>query len=67
MLLTQNLVVEDLGGDIQAVPISALKGTNVDTLTEAILAQAELMDLKADPTGLVEGTIVESSFDTHRG
>ncbi|KAL1460962.1 hypothetical protein WDU94_012896 [Cyamophila willieti] len=67
MLVSQNIVVEDLGGDVQAIPISALQGTNVDLLTEAILAQAELMHLSADPGGLVEGTIVESSFDAHRG
>uniref|UniRef100_A0A8D8YTF0 Translation initiation factor IF-2, mitochondrial n=1 Tax=Cacopsylla melanoneura TaxID=428564 RepID=A0A8D8YTF0_9HEMI len=67
MLLSQNIAVEDLGGEVQAIPISALQGTNVDLLTEAILAQAELMHLSADPGGLVEGTIVESSFDVHRG
>lgn len=67
MLLSQNLVVEELGGDIQAVPISALTGTGVSQLTEAIIAQAEMMSLVAEYTGLVEGTIVESKFDTHRG
>lgn len=67
MLLTQNIVVEDLGGDIQAVPISALVGTNVKLLTEAITAQAEVMHLTAEYEGPVEGTIVESQFDSHRG
>ncbi|XP_026682595.1 translation initiation factor IF-2, mitochondrial [Diaphorina citri] len=67
MLLAQGITVEDLGGDIQAVPISALTGTNVDNLTEAIVAQAEIMHLKADYGGPVEAMIVESKFDTHRG
>lgn len=63
----QGIFVEDLGGDIQAVPISALKGTNIDTLTDAIILQAEMMDIKADYKGLVEGVVIESSNDVHRG
>lgn len=67
MLAQQGVLVEDLGGDIQAVPISALKGTNIDTLTEAIILQAEIMDIKADYEGFVEGVVIESSNDIHRG
>ncbi|XP_070179262.1 translation initiation factor IF-2, mitochondrial-like [Littorina saxatilis] len=67
MLLEHQLVLEEFGGDIQAVPISALQGTNVDLLQEAIITQAELMELKGDPVGLVEGRIVEAEMDSKRG
>jgi hypothetical protein len=66
-LLTHGLAVEDMGGDVQVVPVSALKGTNLVLLVESVLAQAELMDLKADPTGMVEGVVVESRTDQGRG
>ena len=45
------LTLEEVGGDVMCVPISALLGTNVDQLMEAVLTQAELLDLKADATG----------------
>ena len=53
--------LEDFGGDIQSVPISALHGTNVSDLIEAILIQAELLQLTGDPTGLVEGIVIEAN------
>ncbi|XP_029176075.1 translation initiation factor IF-2, mitochondrial [Nylanderia fulva] len=67
MLAQQGILVEALGGDIQSINISALKGTNIDTLTEAIALQAEIMELKGDPTGLVEAVIIECSTDLYRG
>lgn len=67
MLSQQGIVVEALGGDIQSVNISALHGTNVDILTEAIVLQSELMGLKGDPTGMVEAVVVECSTDHYRG
>lgn len=67
MLLPHGIQVEDRGGDVQAIPISALNGMNLDTLTEAIVLQAELMDLKGDPVGKVEGVVVESRTDPQRG
>nr|CAD7574580.1 unnamed protein product [Timema californicum] len=67
MLVQNGIQVEDVGGDVQVVPISALKGTNLDLLAEAIVLQAELMELKGDPRGLVEGVVVESRTDPHRG
>ncbi|XP_046336391.2 translation initiation factor IF-2, mitochondrial-like [Haliotis rufescens] len=67
MLLEQQLVLEDFQGDVQAVPISALKRTNLDLLQEAIVTQAELMELKADPKGLVEGSVIEAMTDPGRG
>ncbi|XP_017478138.1 PREDICTED: translation initiation factor IF-2, mitochondrial [Rhagoletis zephyria] len=66
-LMQMGLVLEDEGGDIQAIPISALKGTNLELLTEAVSTQATIMGLKADPTGLIEGVVVESKTDSHRG
>ncbi|XP_072743834.1 mitochondrial translation initiation factor 2 [Anoplolepis gracilipes] len=67
MLAQQGIQVEALGGDIQCVNISALHGTNINTLTEAIALQAELIELKGDPTGLVEAVVIESSVDRYRG
>ncbi|KAJ9576526.1 hypothetical protein L9F63_025578, partial [Diploptera punctata] len=67
MLMQHGIQVEDRGGEVQAIPISALQKTNLDILSEAIALQAELMDLKGDPRGLVEGTVVESKTDPHRG
>jgi translation initiation factor IF-2 len=67
MLLSQGLQLEESGGDVQSVPISALAGTNLPQLVEAIALQAELMELKAEPTGLVEALVIESSTDARRG
>lgn len=61
------LVLEDQGGDIQAIPISALKGINLELLTEAVSTQATIMGLKSDLAGLIEGVVVESKTDPHRG
>lgn len=61
------LALEEHGGDVQVIPISALKGTNLELLAEAVSTQATLMGLKADPTGLVEGIVVESKTDPRRG
>lgn len=59
--------LEGFGGDVQCVPISALHGTNLDQLADAITTQATLMDLKSEYTGPVEGVVVESKTDPHRG
>ncbi|XP_059138650.1 translation initiation factor IF-2, mitochondrial-like [Physella acuta] len=67
MLLEHQIQLEEFGGDVQAVPISALKGTNLLELQEAIVTQAELMNLKGDPVGLVEGRVVEARLDEKRG
>jgi translation initiation factor IF-2 len=67
MLLTQGIQLEEFGGEVQSVPISALKGTNVNTLVEAIALQAEIMELKAEPTGYMEGVVIESRTDPGRG
>jgi Translation initiation factor 2 (IF-2; GTPase) len=67
MLVPHGIQVEDRGGDVQAIPVSALNGTNLDTLSDAIVLQAELMNLEGDPRGKVEGVVVESRTDPQRG
>lgn len=51
-----------MGGDVQVVPISALKRVNLDLLVEAILVQADCLTLTGDPNGPVEGIVIESSI-----
>ena len=58
---------EDWGGDTQFVPISALKGEGIDELLEAILLQAEMLELRADPKGRAEGVVIESKVEQGRG
>jgi translation initiation factor IF-2 len=67
MLMEVGIQVEKLGGDIQAIPISALKKQNLGQLTEALVLQAELLEIGADPTGPVEAVVVESKLDPNKG
>ena len=66
-LLQHEIVVEDMGGDVQDVEVSALKKTNLDKLLEAIQLQAELLELKANPNRAAEGTVIEAKLDKGRG
>ncbi len=66
-LTEHGLVSEEWGGDTMMVQVSALKGTNIDGLLEAVLLQAEVGELKADPTGQAKGTVVEAQLDKGRG
>ena len=66
-LLEHELVVEEMGGDILSAEISALKKTNLDKLKELIILQAELLDMKSDPTVAAAGVVVESRLDKGRG
>lgn len=66
-LLEHELVVEEMGGDVQNVEVSALKKTGLDKLLEAIALQAEIMELKANPDRAAEGTVVEAKLDKGRG
>ncbi len=61
------MVPEDWGGDVQFVPVSAHTGQGVDALLDAILVQAEVMELKAVYDGNATGTVVEASLDKGRG
>ncbi|MCL2749170.1 MAG: translation initiation factor IF-2 [Alphaproteobacteria bacterium] len=66
-LLQQEVQVEEMGGDIQAVEISAKQKINLDKLEDAILLQADLMDLKADPDMPAQGVIVEAKMEKGLG
>jgi translation initiation factor IF-2 len=66
-LLQHELVVEKLGGDVLDVEVSATKKTGLDKLEEAILLQAEILDLKANPSRPAEGTIIEAKLERGRG
>jgi translation initiation factor IF-2 len=66
-LLQHELVVEKLGGEILDVEVSALQKTGLDKLEEAILLQAELLDLKANPNRPAEGTVIEAKLERGRG
>lgn len=57
----------DWGGDVEFIPISARTGLGIDDLLENILIQAEILELKADPTAKVKATVIESSLEKGRG
>ncbi|MDP9196701.1 MAG: translation initiation factor IF-2 [Pseudomonadota bacterium] len=66
-LLQHELVVEEMGGDILAVEVSAKGRRGLEKLEEAILLQAEILDLKANPDRSAEGVIVEARMERGRG
>ena len=66
-LLQYEIVVEEMGGDVQCVEISAKKKINLDKLEEAILLQAEVLELKANPKRPAQGVVVESKLEKGRG
>jgi translation initiation factor IF-2 len=66
-LSERGIVPEEWGGDTLMVEVSALKKTGIDNLLEAILLQAEMLDLKANQEKRASGTIIESKIDTGRG
>ena len=66
-LAGMNLMVEDWGGKVQSHDVSALKGTGVNELLEKVLLEAELLELKANPTRSAKGTVVEAFLDKGRG
>ena len=66
-LLQHNIQVEPMGGDVLCVEVSATEKTNLDKLEEAILLQAELMDLRANPDREAQGVVVEAKLERGRG
>jgi len=66
-LLQHEVIVEDMGGDVQDVEVSAKNKTNLDKLLEAIALQAEILELKANPNRAAEGTVIEAKLDKGRG
>jgi translation initiation factor IF-2 len=66
-LLQHDIVVEELGGETLDIEVSALKKTNLDKLEEAILLQAELLDLTANPNRGAEGVVLEAKLERGRG
>jgi len=66
-LTSCDVVVEDFGGDIGCVQLSAATGLGVDDLLDRLELESELLELKADPTGPAEGVIIEARLDPGRG
>lgn len=66
-LLEQEVITEEFGGDVQAIEVSALKKLNLDALEEAILLQAEVLELTANPDRAAAGVIVEAKLEKGRG
>ena len=66
-LLQHNVITESMSGEVQAVQVSAKKKTGLADLAEAISNQAELMELKANPTRNADGLVIESKVEKGRG
>jgi translation initiation factor IF-2 len=66
-LLQHEVITESMSGETLEVEVSATEKTNLDKLLEAILLQAELLDLKANPDSAAEGTVIEAQLERGRG
>ena len=66
-LSTMNILVESWGGKYQSQEISARKGLNIDLLLEKILLETDILELKANPEKVANGTVIEASLDKGRG
>jgi translation initiation factor IF-2 len=66
-LLQHGVVLEEFGGTVLSSEVSAKKGTNIDSLLEQILLQAEILDLKANPNRTATGAVVEAQLDPGKG
>ncbi len=66
-LSDQGLLVEDWGGNVVSVQVSAKQKTGIDDLLEMILLSADILDLKSDPSSLAAGVVLESRLDRSRG
>ncbi len=66
-LLQHEVFVESMGGEVLDVEVSALKHTNLDKLLETILLQSEILELRVNPEGRAQGTVIEAKLDKGRG
>ncbi len=66
-LTEHGLVVEEWGGDVICVPVSAKTGEGIDELLEMVNLSAEVLELKANPDRLAQGTVIEAKLDKGRG
>ena len=66
-LLNHEIVSEEMGGEVQTIEVSATEKTGLDSLTEAIVLQAEILELKANPDRMAFGSIVEAKLEKGRG
>ncbi len=66
-LLSHDIVVEAMGGDVLDVEVSAITGKGLDTLLDDIALQAEILDLTANPDRQAEGAVIEAKLDVGRG
>ena len=66
-LSSHELVAEDWGGNTVMVPVSAIKGENIDKLLEMILLVTEVEDLQANPDRMAKGTVIEAHLDKAKG
>ncbi|MHA1540176.1 MAG: translation initiation factor IF-2 [Alphaproteobacteria bacterium] len=66
-LLQHEIIMEELGGDVMAIEVSAKEQINLEALEEALLLQAEVLDLKGNPKRMAQGTVIESKIEKGRG
>jgi translation initiation factor IF-2 len=66
-LLQHEVIVEKLSGEVQDVEVSAISGTGLDELLEAIALQAEILELNANPDRAAQGAVIEAQLDVGRG
>ncbi|MGI9388840.1 MAG: translation initiation factor IF-2 [Boseongicola sp.] len=66
-LLQHEVIVEKMSGEVQDVEVSAIEGTGLDTLLEAISLQSEILELKANPNRAASGAVIEAKLDVGRG
>ena len=66
-LLQHEVIVEKLSGEVQDVEVSAINGTGLDELLEAIALQAEILELTANPERAAQGAVIEAQLDVGRG
>ncbi len=66
-LYEQGLIIEEWGGDVVCVPVSAKKGKGISDLLENLFLVADILELKADPDCMAEGVVIEAKLDKTKG